>query len=157
MAFWATIVTFVKSLFGKSAGAQIGSRNVSQTASSTGSNSPVFISRGKMEVVAPFNSQPAETPIEKRLSAEAKTLLAAAAKDEIGMILCINQSGCGVNIQTNGLNLIPNQEPRVVAIWKGALRELQRASLLESEGSKEECFRLSRLGYEVADRIKSEN
>ena len=53
----------------------------------------------------------------------------------------------------NGKNIIPNQNPRVVAQWRAALKELITAGLLE-QTNKSKIFRLTHRGYQIADRIE---
>lgn len=39
------------------------------------------------------------------------------------------------------------------AIWKEAVRELQNNQLIMAVGNKNEIFQLTRLGYEVSEKI----
>jgi hypothetical protein len=60
----------------------------------------------------------------------------------------------GAAIQANGKNLIEPFSDREEARWKAALDELQGHHLVEDLGSKGEIFRLTKLGYDVADEIE---
>ena len=42
---------------------------------------------------------------------------------------------------------------RDVSIWKGAVDELFCKELINSVGSKNEIFQLTKLGYDVAEKI----
>lgn len=86
------------------------------------------------------------------LSKEAKMLLREATKDAAGQILVI-KSLDGTDIQTN--NVIMNKERlgRDVAIWTNAVDELRNNKLLIPIGNRNEIFQLTKLGYEVSDRI----
>ena len=59
-----------------------------------------------------------------------------------------------ITIWTNGKNVIPNQNPRIIAKWKAALKELKEAELLENEDHQDELFRITHRGYEIADMIE---
>ena len=105
----------------------------------------------KEEIDAMFSSEKKELKI-PILSDEAKCLLTEAAKDAVGQILVINSLE-GVDIQTN--NKIMNTEKigKSAAIWKEAVRELQNNQLIMAVGNKNEIFQLTRLGYEVSEKI----
>ena len=47
--------------------------------------------------------------------------------------------------------------PREEALWKGAIEELVEHNLLRDTNYKGEMFKLTKQGYDVADRIKSRN
>ena len=99
-----------------------------------------------------------------QLSDEAKVLLKAVSQDRYGYIsydvksyeIVIRLSGDGIN----GKNRIPNQNPRVVAQWKAALKELTTADLLENIGGRKDTmfqttqFQITYRGYEIADMIE---
>lgn len=105
----------------------------------------------KEEIDALFSPEKKELKL-PILSDEAKCLLTEAAKDAAGQILVINSLE-GVDIQTN--NKIMNTEKigRSAAIWKEAVRELQNNQLIMAVGNKNEIFQLTRLGYEVSEKI----
>ena len=54
----------------------------------------------------------------------------------------------------NRKDLIPDENPRVVAQWRAALKELKDAELLEDEGNRGEVFTITHRGYAVADMIE---
>ena len=105
----------------------------------------------KEEIDALFSPEKKELKL-PILSDEAKCLLTEAAKDAVGQILVINSLE-GVDIQTN--NKIMNTEKigKSAAIWKEAVRELQNNQLIMAVGNKNEIFQLTRLGYEVSEKI----
>lgn len=86
------------------------------------------------------------------LSEEAKKLLKEAINDAAGQILIIKLLE-GTEIQTN--NVIMNREKigKDVAIWTAAVDELRNKELLVSVGNRNEIFQLTRLGYEVSEKI----
>lgn len=86
------------------------------------------------------------------LSDEARQLLKEASQDPHGIILYIRHIG-GTDLQTNGKNIIPSNERRIIAKWEQALNELINEKLVVGHGNKGEVFELSNLGYQVADMI----
>jgi len=60
----------------------------------------------------------------------------------------------GTDIQTNGKNLIPEQNPRIVAQWESALKDLLNTDLIVERGNKGEIFQVTSLGYQIADMIE---
>ena len=88
-----------------------------------------------------------------QLSDEAKVLLKEASQGSQGLVLH-QPSVTEITIWTNGKNVIPNQNPRIIAKWKAALKELKEAELLENEDHQDELFRITHRGYEIADMIE---
>ncbi len=88
-----------------------------------------------------------------QISEEARILLKEASKDNHGTILYVRTFD-GTDIQTNGKNLIPEQNPRIVAQWKSALNELLHTDLIVERGQKGEVFQVTRAGYQLADMIE---
>jgi hypothetical protein len=87
------------------------------------------------------------------LSADAKNLLAAANAGG-GRIAYVRWMG-GASIQAADKKFIdPADNHREEARWKAALDELRSHALVEAIGSKGESFRMTKLGYEVADEIE---
>jgi uncharacterized protein YaaR (DUF327 family) len=93
-----------------------------------------------------------KTPLPS-LSNEARILLKEASLDRNGSIMSLSYIG-GDNIQTNGKSLISSQHPREVARWKSAIQELVDEHLIEDRGYKGEVFRITNLGYQIADMIE---
>jgi hypothetical protein len=79
-------------------------------------------------------------------------LLLEAAQDRSGVLLVVATDG-GLVVQTNGKQLATPGDPRSEAQWKGAVKELVGLGLLESQGSKGELFRLTDMGYVLADEL----
>jgi len=88
-----------------------------------------------------------------QLSDEARILLKEASQDTHGHVLHVRYLG-GTDIQTNGKNIIPEQNRRVVAKWESALQELVDTELLIERGHKGELFEVTNLGYQIADMIE---
>ena len=92
-----------------------------------------------------------------QLSDAAKNLLKEANQDSQGHIWAHVDSNepfiRTADNMPNGKNIIPNQNPRVVAQWRAALKELITAGLLE-QTNKSKIFRLTHRGYQIADRIE---
>ena len=110
-----------------------------------------------------------------QLSDEAKVLLKEASQDRYGYIsyhvtsdeIVIRLGGDGIINEDgtiNDKNLIPDQNPRVVAQWKAALKELTTMDLLENADRGNTSLQIRRLqtieflithrGYRVADMIE---
>ena len=98
-------------------------------------------------------------------SDEAKTILREAASGN-GMI--VNEPGLDNHyIFARRKQLIPDQEPRTVAHWKGGLKQLRRCEYIERIGAESEVFdprcedirpegevfRVTSEGYDAADEI----
>lgn len=90
--------------------------------------------------------------IAKELSKEAKRLLQEANNDPHGNILNISSLD-GKSIQANGKNLNSENTPRSRAKWESALKELEEMQLVESANYKREVFKVTQLGFEVADSL----
>ncbi len=122
----------------------------------------IFQFRGE-EINAGLEVEASESNI-LQLSDTAKIILKAVSQDRYGYIsydvksyeIVIRLSGDGIN----GKNRIPNQNPRVVAQWKAALKELTTADLLENIGGRKDTmfqttqFQITYRGYEIADMIE---
>lgn len=86
------------------------------------------------------------------LSAEARILLREAAADEGGMVTLVYY-GAGSELSANDKNLLPDQSPRTLATWEGALKELRDAGLLSANSPDSEIFHVTRAGFEAAKRL----
>ena len=92
----------------------------------------------KEEIDAMFSSEKKELKI-PILSDEAKCLLTDSLE--------------GVDIQTNNKIMNTDKIGKSAAIWKEAVSELQNNQLIMAVGNKNEIFQLTRLGYEVSEKI----
>lgn len=90
------------------------------------------------------------------ISDEAKQLLLEASLDPSGYILKIRYMG-GAEIQTNGKNLTPDNNPQSIAKWEHALEELLENGFVEERGGKGEVFAVTHTGYSYADNLKKGN
>ncbi|MGF2734590.1 DUF4062 domain-containing protein [Marinobacter sp. DUT-1] len=86
------------------------------------------------------------------LSEEARMLLKEASLDGHGVIMHLRHLG-GTDLQTNGKNLINDQNRRVVAQWEAALQQLIEADLVVERGIKGEIFEITERGFQVADSL----
>lgn len=86
------------------------------------------------------------------LSKDAKVILKEAAQDDSGVVLLVRYLD-GTSLQTNGKNLITENNRREIALWEDALQQLVDAGLLIERGSKGEYFELTKSGYEAAENI----
>ncbi len=95
-----------------------------------------------------------DPPLSQLLSKEAVQLLAAAcsSKENRAVIMHIRTMG-GVYIQAASKQMIPTDDPRSVALWKGALEELEQFGLIEALSHKREVFEVTRKGWEVFDQL----
>lgn len=95
-----------------------------------------------------------ELPIIQQLSDEAKQLLIAACSgaDQRATIAHVRTLG-GVYIQAGGRQMAETKNARSVAVWKGALDELEGFGLVEPLSDKREIYEVTRKGWEVFDQI----
>ena len=108
-----------------------------------------FSSQAELEQTGVYQS---ETKFPS-LSHEARVLLKEASMDNHGTILYIHTLG-GVDLQTNGKNLITEKSPRQIAQWESALNELLNEDLIAEKGHKGEIFQVTSMGYKVSDMIE---
>lgn len=87
------------------------------------------------------------------MSNEAKTLLIEASLDRGGHILHARYNN-GVALQTNGKQLITDNEPRSIATWEGAVDELAHLGLIKAQGHKGQVYKVTREGYDVAELLR---
>lgn len=88
-----------------------------------------------------------------QLSDEARRLLKEASLDSNGTIMHLRHMG-GTDLQTNGKNLIEDQNRRTVAKWEVALQQLLDEDLVIERGYKGEIFEITERGFQVADTIE---
>lgn len=88
------------------------------------------------------------------LSTEAKKLLKEAAAGDGSIIY--NRYFGGEDIQANGKNMIPDGNPRTIALWKGGIEDLLRRRYIEDPGHEGTLFEVTREGYEAADELSDE-
>jgi predicted nucleotide-binding protein len=86
------------------------------------------------------------------LSKEAATALIEAIAGH-GEVRLIPTMGATV-IHANGKALNEPADRRSVAIWRAAINELVKARLFEQADSTDHIYFVTKLGYEVADRLK---
>jgi len=90
---------------------------------------------------------------ELTLLQESKVLLKTASLDSDGIIFYHHFIG-GVKLQSNNVNFIESGESREVAKWEAALNELKNKELIKEESEKGELFKITSLGYQIADKIE---
>lgn len=105
----------------------------------------------KEEIDAMFNTEKEKVRI-PILSEEAKQLLIEATKDAAGQILVIDSLE-GTDIQTNNKIMNIDKIGKSVAIWRAAMEELRNNQLIMAVGNRNEIFQLTKLGYEVSEKI----
>jgi hypothetical protein len=88
------------------------------------------------------------------LSAEAKMILKEAV-DSDGHVVH-SKSLNGEQIFANGKSLIPNDEPKTIALWAGGLEDLIRCRCIKDRGHKGEIFEVTREGYDAANVMNEE-
>ena len=101
-----------------------------------------------------FRGEESENNI-PRLSDEAKVLLKEASQDNYGYIVYEIGNGNAIRRGDNRFSdtdIIPDQNPRVLARWRAALKELKEADLLEDINGR--YFQITDHGYTVADTIE---
>jgi len=86
--------------------------------------------------------------LKQTLFLEAQTLLEECAKSSDGMIYILPMIGRTLVIQTNEITFPPEEDsqPRTVARWKAALKQLEDNKLITKE---EDHFKLTDTGYEA--------
>jgi hypothetical protein len=87
------------------------------------------------------------------LSEEATQLLLEAAADRSGTIMKLAYLG-GQHIQANGKAFGDPRDRRSQARWEHALEQLENERLISATSHKREVFKITQLGYEVADKIR---
>ena len=97
------------------------------------------------------NVTPAEPPT---LSEEATALLTTAAADGAGVIL-FERFGGGAEISSNDKTFNTDNAPRTIALWEGAIEELEKAGFVRATSDKREVFEVTRAGYAAADTKKA--
>jgi hypothetical protein len=119
-----------------------------------GENSELRQQLAVVEALNRANATQSDGSLASRLSEDAKALLVAAKQDE-GRIMYVQYMG-GSDMQAGHKNFIVPYSDREEARWRAALDELHGHGLVEDVGYKGEIFRLTKLGYEVADEIESQ-
>ena len=94
-----------------------------------------------------------------QLSDAAKIILKEASQDGVGLV-SHHASVRETTIWVNSKNVIPNQNPRIIAEWIAAVQDLVDASLLDEADPElyrmapQKLFRITHRGYKVADMIE---
>ena len=94
------------------------------------------------------------TPTAPALSAEAVTLLKAAAADPGGTIM-FEHFGGGSQLQTNDQVFNQDSSPRTIALWEGVLEELEAQGFVKATSDRREVFEVTRRGFAAADALKT--
>lgn len=89
------------------------------------------------------------------LSHEATMLLKAASADPGGTIL-YGKYGGGSEIQSNDQVFNQDSSPRTIALWEGAIEELESQGLLKATSASREVFELTRKGFAAADALPAQ-
>ena len=95
------------------------------------------------------------TPPAPALSEEALQLLLEASQDNDGTVMKL-WSTAGLTVQTNGKNLVEDQDPRSQARWESAVKQLASEELIQDRGDKGEVFAMTEEGYKVADLLRAQ-
>jgi hypothetical protein len=93
-------------------------------------------------------------PGARSMSPEATQLLLEACASRGGDVMKVRTMG-GLVIQANKKNFTTLRDARSEATWEGAVDELVRLGFLQDLG-RGEVFRVTRGGYETADRLRGE-
>jgi hypothetical protein len=83
------------------------------------------------------------------LSPEAVLLLKAASVDPGGTIVRLMYGG-GTEIQSNDRVFNEDMTPRTIALWEGAIEELEQHGFVKATSEKREVFSMTRLGFTTA-------
>jgi hypothetical protein len=95
-----------------------------------------------------------DPPIEQQLSDEARTLLLEASQDPNRLIMH-GKTMQGTFLQTNQKSMLGDGSARAEARWEAALEQLTDLGLVEPMGHHGSSFKVTDLGFQVADRIKA--
>ena len=87
------------------------------------------------------------------LTDDARRLLLAASLTDDGTIMSLRTMG-GLVVQVRGKGFAEQGNPRSEAKWEAALQCLLELDLITDRGYKGELFRLTNLGYQVADQFR---
>lgn len=104
------------------------------------------------EQALPFRGSP--DALASQLSEDAKTLL-LAAKASDGHLVYLQVIG-GATLHAGNKNFIEHYSHREDARWRAAMDELRGYRLIEGVRKNDLAFRLTKLGYQVADVIEGE-
>jgi hypothetical protein len=88
-----------------------------------------------------------------KMSAESRAILLEACRDRNGVILKARSSS-GLTLSTNGKDFVGGQDARGQAMWMQGLTDLQTHRLIEAASAKNEVFRVTGLGFKVAELLK---
>lgn len=90
-----------------------------------------------------------------QLSEEAKELLVEATNGREGIILMVRTMG-GLIFQANGKDFGEVSNRRSEAKWEQAIRDLLNLGLIEDPTGKDELFKATHKGFEVADELANQ-
>jgi hypothetical protein len=88
------------------------------------------------------------------LSPEAVALLKAVAADPGGTIM-YEKFGGGSELSSNGQVFNADSSPRTIALWEGAIDELEKAGFVKATSDSREVFEITQKGFTAADKLKS--
>jgi len=87
-----------------------------------------------------------------KLSSKALQLLVQASKSSDGHIRRV-RTIAGLSINTDNQQFVTQQDTKSEASWQAALNDLWKAGLVEPTGAFYEVFRITRQGYEQAEKL----
>lgn len=87
------------------------------------------------------------------LSEEARRLLAAAAAENAGGVIMRMAYGGGTSISAGDTQFTDDSSPRSVALWDGAIEELEAHGYVKANGDAREVFSLTRRGFDAGDGL----
>ncbi|OGP54528.1 MAG: hypothetical protein A2Y65_10940 [Deltaproteobacteria bacterium RBG_13_52_11] len=90
----------------------------------------------------------------ENLSAEARTIILEVLNDPKGMLRYITTLREGTAFLVGGKNLCPDQSPRTMARWAFALKQLLALNILESHGATGNFYKLTKIGFDIADSLE---
>lgn len=86
------------------------------------------------------------------ISNQAAELLVEASKDRDGVIMRVQYLG-GSDVQTHGRQFITSGDAREVAMWRGAVEELEILGFVEDRGGAGEVYFVTNEGFQAADDL----
>jgi hypothetical protein len=98
------------------------------------------------------DDEPAPVSTPGELSGEASQLLKAASASPSGAIYCLHFGG-GTEIQANDRVFNADMTARTIALWEGAIAELEERELVKPTSDAREVFEVTRQGFAAADAL----
>ena len=91
------------------------------------------------------------------LSDEAAVLLKAASADSAGGVIMFERYGSGSEISANDTVFNKDSSARTIALWEGAIEELESRGLVKATSASREVFEVTKQGFAAADALTAKS